>query len=195
MHRIPLLPLAFILLLTLTLATPGIVLAHELVTSSPADGETVTDPSEIVLTFDQAIGASSTFEVKDASGAVAASGGPDPANALVMRASIADLGPGEYHVEWLTLDDSGSDPHRGTFDFTIAEPTPAPPTPTPAPSDEPAAPTPEATETPTPTATPPPTGGTDGDGDATADYILPIAIAGLLVGGGLAFFLRRRPAS
>jgi len=156
----------------------------------------VTDPSEITLTFDEAIGASSTFEVKDASGAVAASGGPDPADALVMRASIADLGPGAYHVEWLTLDDSGSDPHRGTFDFTIAEPTPAPPTPTPAPSEEPtAAPTPPPTEAPAPTATPAPSADGTPTGGSGLDVLIPIAVVGLLIGGGLAWFLRRRGAA
>jgi len=181
--------------LLLSLILPSVALAHaELVSSTPADGAVVENPSEVVLRFDEPVVGNSSFTLHDSSGATVATGSPDPVDPTSMRATFPPLGPGVYTVEWTSVaEDTGVE--RGTFTFTVTEPTAAPPTPTPVPSDEPATEAPPtATEAPSPTVPPTaPPGGSGGD--TTGDVLLPIAVVGLLIGGGLAFFLRRRSAA
>ena len=178
--------------LLLLLVLPGGAVAHaELVSSTPAADSILTEPpTEVVLTFDEAVVGNSSFQVLDASGATIASGAPDPAAPTTMRADLPALEPGDYEVQWTSVAED-TDIERGTFAFTVAEPTPPPPTPTPAPTDEPtAAPTPTSTPVPSPSPSP----STDGGGSATSsgDVLLPIIALAVLIGGGLLFLLRRR---
>jgi len=180
---------AFILLLGI----PSVALADaELVSTIPVDGVVLTiAPSEVVLTFDEPLTDRSSFAVLDASGATVAEGALDPTDSMTIRGALPDLAPGVYEVQWVAQSSDGHLP-RGTFTFTVLEPTPAPPTPTPAPSEEPTA-SPAASPTPTPTGAPSPApSAAGGGGDSSSDVIIPIAVVGLLIGGGLAFFLRRR---
>lgn len=179
--------------LVVALLIPGTAAADaELVSTIPADGAVLADlPTEVVLTFDEAITDRSSFAVLDESGATVAEGALDPADPTTMRGALPVLAPGTYEVQWVAQSADGHLP-RGTFAFTVAEPTPAPATPTPPPSDEP---TTEPTPTATPAATASPAPGDSGSGDDSTDVLLPIAIVGLLIGGGLAFFLRRRSAA
>jgi methionine-rich copper-binding protein CopC len=181
--------------LLLLLALPGGVSAHaELVTSTPADGETLTTvPAEAVLTFSEGVGAKSTVVVLDGTGATVATGEPGPDGSTVIRVPLPGLSPGPYEVRWTTVADDGHI-ERGTFSFTIAASTPAPATATPteAPTAEPAATT---TPTASPNVTPEPSPATvaeGGDPGAGSDVLLPILAVAVLIGGGLIVMLRRR---
>jgi methionine-rich copper-binding protein CopC len=179
--------------LALLLLTPGVAAADaELLSSVPADGEVLTEaPTEVVLTFNEAITDQSSFAVLNASGATVATGSLDPANTMTMRGTLPNLAPGTYEVRWVARSADGHLP-RGTFTFTVATPTPAP-TDEPSPSTA-ASPTSVPTAAPTPSPAPSAAGGGSGIGIGT-DVLLPIAVVGLLIGGGLAFFLRRRGAA
>lgn len=183
--------------LLLLLALPVVALADtELVASVPADGQVLTTvPPEAVLTFDEPVTSGSTFAVLDASGATVASGAPDAADAAMMRGALPALSPGIFEIQWAA---GSTDGHivRGTFQFTVAEPTPPPATPAPtdAPTVEPTA-TATSTATPpdTPTDTPTPSPGDGATGGAAeTDVVLPILVVVVLVGAGLAVMLRRR---
>jgi hypothetical protein len=104
------------------------------------------------------------------------------------------LGPGSYKVQWTSVA-ADKDVARGTFSFTVLEPTPAPPTPTPAPT---AAPSDAPSESPTgapsaapasraPTASPTPSPDTAG----AADVLVPVIAALVLVVVAGAWLLRR----
>lgn len=178
--------------LGIALLLPATVAAHAgLVSSTPADRETLAQPpTEIILTFTEATAEGSRFDVLDADDATVGSGLPDPADPTVMRGTLQGLGPGTYRIQWVTMSAIDGDPDRGTITFTVAEPTPpasATPGPTVIVTDNPTS-LPSAT----PTAGPAPTGEGAGTGDATGDVLMPIAIVGLLIGGGLAYLLRRR---
>jgi methionine-rich copper-binding protein CopC len=180
------------LLLLLTL--PGGVAAHaELVTSTPADGETITViPAEAILTFSEGLAAASSFALLDASGATIATGAPDLADATVMRAALPAMAPGSYQIQWTAVADDGHI-ERGMFEFAVAEPTAAPATPTPAPTDAPtAAPTPSKEPTAGPIATPVPTAGGGSGAAGGMDVVLPIIAVVFVMGAGLAVMLRRR---
>jgi methionine-rich copper-binding protein CopC len=176
--------------LVIALLLPSAAAAHaELVSSTPAAGEVLTNPpTEVVLTFDEAAVGNSTFDVVDSGGTTVASGAPDPAEATIMRATLPALGPGVYEVRWTSVAED-TDVAHGTFQFTIAEATPPPATPTPASSESPSA---EPTSTAAPTATAVPTGAGDGISGAGTDVLVPIAVVALLIGVGAAYFLRRR---
>jgi len=195
MHRPRAVAAAIGVIVALTLSS--VAVAHaELVFSAPAAGEVVVEvPAEIVLVFDKAVVGNSAFSVLAATGETLVTGRPDPTDATRMRAALPALEVGVYTVQWTSVgEDTGIE--RGTFNFTVAEPTPAPPTPTAAPTDAPTA-APAATLTATASATtasPAATGAGDGDTTGGADVLLPLAALGLLIGGGLAFFLRRRGA-
>jgi hypothetical protein len=188
--------------LLLALLIPGTAAADaELTSTIPADGAVLdVPPTEVVLTFDQEITDRSSFAVLDSNGATVAEGALDPADPTTMRGALPVLAPGTYEVQWVAQSADGHLP-RGTFAFTVAEPTAAPATPTPPPSDEPATlptptvPTPTEPATPPATASPAPGDSRSGSGDDSTDVLLPIAIVGLLIGGGLAVMLRRRPAA
>jgi hypothetical protein len=182
--------------LLLAILIPGIAAADaELTSTIPADGAVLAvPPTEVVLTFDQEITDRSSFAVLDSNGATVAEGAVDPADPTTLRGALPLLEPGTYEVQWVAQSADGHLP-RGTFTFTVVEPTPPPATATSGPTEAPseaasAAPTTAAS----PTAAASPAPGDDGGDDDTA-VLLPIAIVGVLVGGGLAFFLRQRSAA
>jgi methionine-rich copper-binding protein CopC len=187
------------LALLLLFALPASAFAHaEIDTATPADKAVLTEPpTEIVVTYTQGLDEGSSIVLRDPSGTEIARGVPASIGVKEMRATFAPLAPGTYTIESTTFSsEDGEGPERETVTFTVAEPTPPPATATPgtteAPSEAPSAAT-AAAASPTPAATTAP--GADGGGDTTADVLLPIVIVGLLIGGGLAFFLRRRSAA
>ena len=195
MHRDPLRAharvRAAVVAVALLLVVPGVVRADAvLVSSVPAAGEVLaTLPGEAVLTFNEPLTENSNFAIVDASGAMVATGAWDPSNPQVIRGPLPDLPPGIYEVQWAAASSDGHLP-RGTFQFTVAQPTPPPPTPTAVTTDAPTAePTPMTEPSPTPAPTLDPGTTTGG-----LDVVLPIAIVALLLGIGLAMLLRRRPA-
>jgi copper resistance protein C len=184
--------------LLIGLPLPALVAAHaDLVSSDPADGAVLTEPpAEVVITFSEALVGESAFSVLDVDGATLATGGPDPADPTVMRATLPTLGAGMYTVQWTSVAEDG-DVLRGTFTFSYA--VPAPPVPTPTATEGPSI-APGPTPAPTPPASPSPTpapsaAGDDGGTDGGSDVLVAIVVAALLVAGGLAFFLRRRTAA
>jgi len=183
----------------LGLVAPAVALAHvELLSSSPAPGEVVeAGPVEVVLTFDLPVVGRSSFSVLDANGSSVATGGPDPAEPTVMRTTIPELSAGTYTVKWTSVAEDGY-VENGSFTFAVAVPSPPISTATPGPTVAVTAPTVAPSEAPSasPAASPSPapSAGDEPGSDATAAY-LSIVIAGLLTGGGLAWFLRRRSAA
>ena len=113
--------------LALGLLLPATVSAHaELTATTPADGVVVVgDPTELSATFSEALSATSTLSLRNASGERLAVGGPDPADArrLVID-PIPALEPGAYEMRWTALSDDGH-VERGTWSFEVsaAEPT------------------------------------------------------------------------
>jgi hypothetical protein len=187
---------AFILLLVLVAGPPAVLAHAELVSTTPANGAVLTEPpTEIVLTYSQGLDEGSSIVLKDAAGTEVALAVPAAVGVKEMRATFAPLAPGQYTIESTTKSSEDGEIDRVTVTFSVtvpATPTPAPPTPTPAPSEEPTA-SPAASPTPTPTGAPSPApSAAGGGGDSSSDVIIPIAVVGLLIGGGLAFFLRRR---
>ncbi|TAK02445.1 MAG: copper resistance protein CopC [Chloroflexota bacterium] len=181
------------LLLTLTMS--AVAAAHaEIATSTPADEAVLaTPPTEIVVTYTQGLDEGSSIVLRDASGTEIARAVPASIGVKEMRATFAPLTPGTYTIESTTFSsEDGEGPERETLTFTVLEPTPAPPTATPGPTNEPSAPqTPTLAPTEGPTPSPAPSADGSGSGSST-DVLLPIAVVGLVIGGGLAFFLRRR---
>lgn len=191
------------LALLLLLAVPASALAHAAIESAtPADKAVLTEPpTEVVVTYTEGLTDGSSIVLKDATGATIATGTPAADGALEMRVSFAPLEPGAYSIESTTRSSVDGDVDRQTLTFTVVEATPAPATatataePSQAPSEAPSeaastAPTEGASPTPAPTTAP-----GAGGGDGGTAVLVPIAIVGLLVGGGLAIFLRRRPAA
>jgi methionine-rich copper-binding protein CopC len=175
-------------LLALLVAPAAALGDAQLVNATPGDGDVITTvPPEAVLTFDEALDGRSSFTILDSSGATVASGALDPVDVTMIRGDLPALAAGAYEVQWVA---GSQDSHlvRGTYSFTVTEPTPPPPTATPEPSAD-------VTDAPTipPTAPPSPSPSSDGGpaGNAT-DVVLPIVVVGLLVAGGLLWFLRRR---
>jgi methionine-rich copper-binding protein CopC len=183
--------------LLLLLAVPASAFAHAAIeTATPADEAVLAEPpTEIVITYTEGLADGSSIVLKDATGGTIATGTPAAVGALEMRVTFAPLAPGAYTIESTTRSVEDGDVDRQTLTFTVAEPTPPPATATPGPTEAPsdaATAAPTAADSPTPAPTPAP--GADGGGDDTA-VLLPIVVVGLLIGGGLAFFLRRRSAT
>jgi methionine-rich copper-binding protein CopC len=175
------------------LALPLVALAHaELESASPPDGAVLdTPPTEIVLTFTEALDpVKSHMELFGPDGTQMAAGVVDPANDKSMRIDPPELGPGAYEIRSTAFAAHDGALKREVLTFSITAPSPTPTdTPTAAPSasatpsPSPSAP-PSAAPSPSPSASP---GSTSGSG---SDVILPIIVA-LIVIVLLGTFLRR----
>ena len=109
------------------LVVPTLALGHaELDTANPADKSTVPPPSEVVMTFTEALDPSaSSIKLADAGGAIVAQGSTvDSTNTKTMRLELAELAPGNYSVRWTTKSTEDGDIARGTTTFTVIAPTP-----------------------------------------------------------------------
>ncbi len=175
--------------------TPAIVRAHaQLLESTPtADTVITTVPPEIVLTFDDLLLPSSSFELVDSRGLTVLTGAVDTGDAHALRATLPVLADGVFEVRWTAATDDGHI-ERATFQFTIAVATPAPSTPKPsaAPTATPSA-APSIAPSPAsslPAATAAPSAG-DGGETSSSDVLVSIAAA-LVVVAGVAFGLMRR---
>jgi copper resistance protein C len=194
---------AALLAMVLLAALPLVAAAHsELDSSTPADGAVVAvAPAEISGEFTEAVDPGrSSMELRGPDGASIARGGvPDggPPTRMTIP-GLPPLAPGTYTVRWTTVtaDDDGVE--RGTFTFTVAEPTPA--LPTAAPTPTPAAPTASpstASPTPLPSLSPGPTPSPTPEPDAApaagiADLLIPLGVLAAVLAGGAAWLLRRR---
>jgi methionine-rich copper-binding protein CopC len=173
---------------------PGLVAAHaELVTATPADKSTVTQPvTEVSGIYSESMSPNgSSIVVKDASGATVAQGTVDPAKDTRMVATpTTPLGSGAFTVQWTSV---ALDGHllRGTWVFTVAvAPTVAP---TPVPSAAPSAAATASAAAPSPSTAPTPAPSAAGTtGSDPGDVALPILVALIVLAAGAAYLLSRR---
>ncbi|HZM81669.1 MAG TPA: copper resistance CopC family protein [Candidatus Limnocylindrales bacterium] len=157
-------------------------LAHNsLVESAPAkDARLAAPPAEVKLRFLSNVDKSAKLMVIDAAGASAI--GAVSVDGKFLSAPFTATAPGTYTISY-ELASSDGHPIKGSFSFGIDAP-PAPPTPS-------AAPVAQAEPTPTGLAEAAPPTKKDRE-TPWFPYIGGAAIAGLAVGGLLAFIKRRR---
>ncbi|TMF37137.1 MAG: copper resistance protein CopC [Chloroflexi bacterium] len=176
------------------LVVPTLALGHaELDTANPADKSTVPPPSEVVMTFTEALDPSaSSIKLADAGGAIVAQGSTvDSTNTKTMRLELAELAPGNYSVRWTTKSTEDGDIARGTTTFTVIAPTPPPsvaPSATVASSASPSVASPAS---PSPSPSPSPSGGT-GTSTSSTDVLIPIVVALIVLAALGAWLLRDR---
>jgi methionine-rich copper-binding protein CopC len=109
---------------TLMLALAGPALAHdELLTSSPADGSTVTKlPSTVTLVFEEPPAAGFTkMTVSGPGGASINSTGPQVVGARITESLKATTMAGTYVINFRIMSDDGH-PVSGTIHFTLTAP-------------------------------------------------------------------------
>ena len=174
------------------LALPLVALAHaELESASPPDGAVLAaPPSEIVLTFTEALNVpKSHMELIGPDGTQVAAGVVDPDNEKAMRIDPPELAPGAYEIRSTAVAAHDGALKREVLTFTITAPSPSPTVaPTAAPSQSAA---PSASPSASPSTAPSPTPSAGGDSTAsTGDLLLPI-IAALVVVLLLGTFLLR----
>ena len=184
--------LALIAAVLLFLGAPAAALADaDLVESTPKADSTVTQLTQVILTFNQALNADRSSVVLRTGGQTVAEGGVDLENPSTMVAYIDAAVPGDYEVRYTANSEDG---HlvRDTFGFRF-EPAAASAVPTrepaatagasasqpPATSGASSAPTTQPAPVPAPTA-------------GTADVLLPIVAALGLIAVAGAYLLRRR---
>jgi len=178
-------------------AIPLVALAHaELESASPPDGAVLdSPPSEIVLTFTEALDtAKSHMELFGPDGAQVAAGVADPDNDKTMRIDPPVLAPGAYEIKSTAFAAHDGALKREVLTFTVNAPSPSP-SPTPAAPSASAAPyaSPSASASAPPSVAPSPAPSAGGDASASGgDVILPIlaALAVVLLLG--VFLLRGR---
>ena len=110
-------------LTALALSASGPALAHSRLARAepPADSRLKPPPSEVRLTFTERLEPSySGIQVKDERGAKVDRGDAhvDPANALLLRASLEPLAAGNYTVDWRVLSIDGH-VSEGRFAFQV----------------------------------------------------------------------------
>jgi methionine-rich copper-binding protein CopC len=158
---------------------PLVALAHaELETASPPDGAVLdSPPTEIVLTFTEALDpVKSHMELIGPDGTQAAAGVVDSANDKSMRIDPPELAPGAYEIRSTAFAAHDGALKRESLTFTIAAPSP---TPTAAPSAS-ATPSQSPSAPPSPSPSPAPSAGgpTSASG---ADVLVPILAALIVV--------------
>jgi methionine-rich copper-binding protein CopC len=101
----------------------GVASAHpELQSARPAAGAATPSPSQISITFNEAvIPQFSGIELRDQAGRLIATGkaATDPANKKLLVVPVKEpLAPGDYKVEWHAVSD---DTHRvkGNYSFSV----------------------------------------------------------------------------
>ncbi|WP_180359704.1 copper resistance CopC family protein [Miniimonas arenae] len=127
----------------------GPALAHDrLLTSTPADGETLTTaPTQLVLTYSDEIAPIGVEITVTGPAGEARSGDPQVSGTDLIVPLAADLPSGSYAVAWRVTSSDGH-PIDGTFAFTLDVPAPSP---TAEPTTEPTTAQP-TTAAPSPTA-------------------------------------------
>ena len=186
-------------------ALPAAVAAHsELESSSPAAGEVVVGgPTEITGEFTEPVDPGrSSMELRDPDGARIARGGvPEGGPATRMTiAGIPPLAPGRYTVRWTTVtaDDDGVE--RGTFRFTVEAATPPPASPEPTSTRDlpgtrrrrPRHPRADVHADGRAHAGAHAATGPGSRRPAPADVLVPLAVLAVVLGGGVAWLVRRR---
>jgi methionine-rich copper-binding protein CopC len=200
------------LILVTALALAGLVFstgsasAHARYESSePADGSTVADsPERIDIWFTQEVrrtgGLPTITVVNDSGDTVSQDTVLDDDDRTHMYVDLVPaLAPGRYTAIWHAISDEDDHDGQGAFHYFVGEPSDATPTPgdtatatpTPTLAGPTATPTPPPS-TPEPTPTPPPPDTADDDSGDIPIWGLIVGIAaGLVVGGGATWAVRR----
>jgi copper resistance protein C len=125
------------------LALPaGLAWAHaDLVASVPAAGaELAEPPAQVRLTFSEKLGPGSSIKVLDSQfrDVTAGAASVDAADASVLVVALPPLAPGDYTVQYQSVDQEDGHALTGSFGFRVtgaaAGPTASPATPTVAPA-------------------------------------------------------------
>jgi hypothetical protein len=156
-------------LLAAMLIAAAPVLAHaELVSADPAPDSTIAAvPAKVSATFDDELdGTKSSIVVAGPDGSIVGQGGVSADDPKTMAATITSAGQGAYEVRWTSVASDG-DVLRGTYSFTVSRE--ASPRPTAAPGS------PDSTA-----------------GDNGIGLVVAAALAGLALGGGIAWWRRRQ---
>ena len=180
------------------LAAPRTALlpAHaQLLSTTPEDGASLESVDEVVLSFNEDIGAEFLQVRVEGPDGDETDGDPTADGRDVVQPLAADLPAGEHTVTYRVVSADGH-PVSGSFSFTTTqEPAPASPSPSSTPAAT-ATPSPTATaQTPDPTPAPDAAGETAAVDSGTPGWLVPVLLVlalALLVGGGLA--VRRRQA-
>ncbi len=172
------------------------LVAHaQLVSTTPADGETVETVDAVTLTFSEDV-SSQFLQVRvEGPGGDEADGNPVTDGRDVVQALPADLPAGEHRVTYRVVSVDGH-PVSGTFSFTTTGTSASTPPPSAATSDPPetsAAPAVTQRATPTPSADP-----SSAPAETAPGWAVPV-LAGLVVlpvlaGAWLLLRRRRHPA-
>ena len=177
------------LLVLLAVATaiglPAVALAHaDVAASEPAEGAVVAPGSLtlITLTFTEAVADGSSIELVGP-GVALSTNMPSSDGLSMSLPAPARMPAGVWEIRWTTVAGDG-DIERGVIHFRVAEVT----------EPSPEQPTAGATDGATDEASPAPPG--DGTGSSGGDGVfVPVAVLGVLIVAGGAWFLRRRSGS
>jgi methionine-rich copper-binding protein CopC len=175
-----------------SLATALAASAHAALRSmTPAAGSTVTTPpTEVVLTFNEAISTSfATVAVTDSTGRPVSRGRPAVAGRTVTQ-PLADLGSGRYTVAFRVVSEDGH-PVSQRASFTVALPSPTGSAPATTETAQPTSATPGSTTSSPAPATAQGAGGDDEESRSNAVLWGLGAGALALVGAGAAAWARR----
>ena len=185
---------ALFLTIVASLAAASAVSAHaEVVTATPAQGSTVTEPvTQVVVTYSEGLDPDSRLGILDSSGNRIAVGQPDSAGSQRMVATLDPaLTSGTYTVRSTSI---ATDGHleRTQWTFTVNVPASPEPTPTGQASSEPSVapsltPSAVATAAASPSPSPPP----DTSNSSGSDAIVPIIAALAIVALGGVFLMTR----
>jgi methionine-rich copper-binding protein CopC len=159
---------------------------------SPKDGATVaTAPTEVVLTFDEAVSSSFATVTVTGPGGSVAKGRAAVDDAVVHQQLTGALPDGRYKVAFRVVSEDGH-PVSGTSTFTVSASTPTSASPEPTATTG----TPSATSTPSQTVAAPtgdsPDDGDGSDGNRTLRTGLAVGVAALALAGGTALVAASR---
>ncbi|MBA9005060.1 copper resistance CopC family protein [Thermomonospora cellulosilytica] len=177
----------FLAALLIGLALAPAAQAHTaLKESSPADGQTVAPPTEIVLTFTDEVNQTIAPQVvvTGPGGAEHQGGKATTEGAVVTQPLAGALPPGDYTVGWRVVAEDGH-PVTGSFEFTVeGRATPSAPATQAAP--------PQGTA---PTTTADPAGSQTGEGGGSSWWWIGLAALVVAALAGGAAMLRKRSAN
>ena len=182
------------------LVAPGVDAHSELVSSSPAAGETVVgSPPTVSATYSETLDpAGSSLILVDPGGVDIARGGVAAGAGATKDMSIdpvPQLAPGVYTVKSTTKSAEDGDIDRTTWTFRVVAPSPSPTAPPTLGASASAASSAAPTSTPTPVVSSSPTSAPGPSSSGGGDVILPIiaALAIVALGGAVLLTRGRRP--
>jgi methionine-rich copper-binding protein CopC len=162
----------------------------ELVSSAPAEGSTVEDPTAVSLVFNEALlEVGSELSVTDASGAVTLLS-PTYPEPTTLAAQLPALAAGTATVTWRVVSADGH-PIEGVLSFQVTNARQPEPSPSASPNASASA-SPQSTPSPEPSASAMPVGAPEPSGGLPAWLWLALIVAVLAAAGAAVVTSRRR---